>query len=74
MLENLISIIPENKTGYLVLSELYIEENMLKEARLVMDRILSLHAPDSDICKIMALIETKAQNNYSTISNWLYKI
>jgi uncharacterized membrane-anchored protein len=74
LLENLISIIPENKTGYLVLSELYIEENMLKEARLVMDRILSLHAPDSDICKIMALIETKAQNNYSTISNWLYKI
>ena len=74
LLENLISEAPEDKAGYLVLSELYIAEDMLPQARAVMDKLLSLHAPDSYMSKLMALIETKSQNNYSIIINWLYKI
>lgn len=74
LLENLIDLAPENKTGYLSLAELYIEEGMMMQARAVMDKLLALHAPDSYMSKIMALIETKTQNNHSIIANWLSKI
>ncbi len=74
MLENLISISPETKDAYIVLAELYLENNMLEDARQTMDRLLVLHAPDSRMSRIMAAIETKSQNSYSVINSWLEKI
>ena len=74
LLENLIDSKPEHKEGYLALTQVYIEEAMLTEARSTMDKLLSLHAPDSDTSKLMALIEAKAHNNHSVIINWLYRI
>lgn len=74
ILENLISEAKENKAGYIALTELYLEEDMIAEARTTMDKLLSLHAADSYMSKLMAIIETKSQNNHSSIMNWLYKI
>ncbi|MEK6734248.1 MAG: tetratricopeptide repeat protein [Pseudomonadota bacterium] len=74
LLEGLINEAPEDESGYLVLAEFYIDEDMVSEARLVMDRLLSLHTPNYKISKVMALIETKTHNNYSIIENWLLKI
>ena len=45
----------------------------MKQARSIMDKLLALHAPDSQMSKIMALIEAKAQNN-NVITNWLNRI
>jgi uncharacterized membrane-anchored protein len=74
ILKTFISLAPEEKEGYLSLVELYIKEDMLTEAREVMDQLLALHASDSYMSKLMALIEAKSQNNYSVIVNWLNKI
>lgn len=74
LLENLIDKKPDSKEGYIALAELYIKEDMLAQGRAVMDQLLALHAPDSETCKLMALIEAKAHNNYSIIINWLHKL
>jgi HemY protein len=74
ILKTFISLAPEEKEGYLSLVELYIKEEMLTEAREEMDKLLALHAADSYMSKLMALIEAKSNNNYSTIINWLNKI
>ena len=74
LLEELIDQALEDKSGYLALAELYIEEDMLPQARSVMDKLLAFYPPDSYMSKLMALIESKAQNNHSIITNWLYKI
>ena len=74
MLENLIDILPETKDAYIVLAELYIENNMIDEARRVMEKLLSLHAPDSRMSRIMVVIETREHKNLPSITNWLDKI
>ncbi|MCT4635730.1 MAG: hypothetical protein N4A31_05780 [Rickettsiales bacterium] len=74
LLENLIDKKPDAKEGYIVLAELYIKEDMLAQGRAVMDQLLALHAPDSETCKLMALIEAKAHNNHSIIINWLHRL
>lgn len=74
MLENLIYILPETKEAYIVLAELYIENNLLEEARKIMEKLLSLHAPDSRMSKIMAVIEAREQGNPTSITNWLDKM
>lgn len=74
LLEGLIDDAKENKAGYLVLAEFYIDMDMIPQARIIMDKLLALHAADSYMSKIMAVIEAKSQNNYSIIINWLYKI
>lgn len=74
LLENLIDEKPDSKEGYIVLTRLYIKEDMLTQGRAVMDQLLALHAPDSETCKLMALIEAKTHNNHSVIINWLYRL
>lgn len=74
LLEKLINLSPKVKDGYLALAELYIEENMIPQARKIMDNLLALYPPDFYMSKIMSLIETKDQNNHSVILNWLNKL
>ena len=74
LLENLIDLSKEDKTGYLLLAEFYLDQDMIVESRLTMDKLLSLHAADSHMSKVMALIEAKSQNNYPVIINWIHKI
>lgn len=74
MLDNLIDILPETKDAYIVLSELYIENNLLEEARKVMEKLLSLHAPDSRMSRIMAVIEARENRNIASVTNWLDKM
>ena len=74
LLENLLDLAKENKAGYLLLAEFYLEQDMIVESRLIMDKLLSLHAADSYMSKVMALIEAKSQNNYPVIINWIHKI
>ncbi len=74
LLEKIISLSPEAEEGYIVLAELFVEENMLVQARIIMDKLLELHAPNYNISKLMALIETKSQNKHAVIINWLNKL
>lgn len=74
LIENLIDKKPNSKEGYIALAEIYIKEDMLTQGRAVMDKLLTLHAPDSVTCKLMALIETKSHNNHSIIINWLHRL
>ena len=74
LLEKIINFNSETEEAYLVLAELYIEENMLPQAREIMDKLLELHAPNYNISKLMALIETKSQNKHAVILNWLNKL
>lgn len=74
LLEGLISDSKESKAGYIALTELYLEEDMVQDARNTMDKLLSLHAADSHMSKLMAIIEAKSRSNHSSIINWLYKI
>lgn len=74
LLENLVDLAKEDKAGYLLLAEFYLEQDMIVESRLIMDKLLSLHAADSYMSKLMALIEAKSQNNYPVIINWIHKI
>jgi len=74
LLKDLISSTPNSREGYLALAEFYTLEDMLPQARETMDKLLSLYAPDSQISKLMALIEAKAQNNHTVIINWLNKL
>ncbi len=74
LIERLINSSSERKEGYLALAELYIEENMIPEARATMDNLLSIYAPDPHMSKLMAIIENKSQSNSSIIANWLHKL
>ena len=74
LLEKLIDQAPESKEGYLSLAELYISESMLPNARITIDKLLTLHAPDQYTSKLMAIIEVKSQSNHSTILYWLNKL
>jgi|GEM_PF-3699615 len=74
LLEKLIDQAPESKEGYLSLAELYISESMLPNARITIDKLLTLHAPDQYTSKLMAIIEVKSQSNHSTIPYWLNKL
>lgn len=74
LVEKLISYATEEKDGYICLIKLYINESMLSNARIVMDKLLTLHAPDHDISKLMAIIEVREQSNHSTILHWINKL
>lgn len=74
LLENLISAKVDNPEGYLVLTKLYIKENMLTQARATMDKLLAIHAPDYEACKLMSLIESKSHSSHTAIINWLNRI
>ena len=74
LIEGLIDLDSDIKEGYLVLTELYIEEKMLDQAKNTMDRLLALHAPDSDMSRLMALIEAKSNGDHNVIANWLNKL
>lgn len=74
IVKDLIDSAPQEKTSYLVMAELCIDEDMILAARAAMDKLLEIYAPDPHMSKLMAIIEAKAQAGSANIINWLKKI
>lgn len=74
LMERFIDQATEFKAGYLVLAQLYFDNNMIDQSRTVMHNLMTIHAPDSDMSKMMALIEAKAYNIDQNIVSWINKI
>lgn len=74
LFENMIDVNTNSKEGYIILAKLYLEEKLYEQAKKVLERLLSLHAPDNDSVKLMALVEAKLHSNHNVIISWLNKL